>query len=160
MFALWQATHNSNKASDWFRDPKLAQKQLRPFRVANDHNDLELCWDSNQSRLCETFGYSYPEIADGGDVLQTIKDMYEWSVNLTDAGDIGEIPPEMEPVDVTASEIWLEGAKGNLLSTTHPGRKKGPKVEYFSQVSMKNLALPPHESEFSREWYIDDEVER
>ena len=89
-------------------------------------------------------------------MLTRVKGIYQWSVNLTDAGDFGEIPPDMKPIGVSKSEIWSEGAKGGLLSTTHPGEKK----DVQAQMLTKNIALPTSENRSSREWYIDDEVER
>ncbi|KAG8527795.1 uncharacterized protein KY384_007949 [Bacidia gigantensis] len=145
---------------EWFGNQSLSTKPLLPFRIKNDNNDPTVCWNSNQSRQCGTFGYDYPEILAGGDVLTTVRKMYEWSVNLTAAGDFGDIPSNMKPAPISNAEIWLPGATSDLLSATNPGRPKAPKPQFFAQMRTQNIALPPAEVALSREWYIDDEVER
>ena len=161
MFAFWQAIHKGEQ-DEWFSNAKLADQELLPFRIPNKKNDIKKCWKSNDCATTEVFGYTYEELKSGGDVWKRINDLYQWSVPLTDAGKLGTIPAEMQPLDLSQSEFFQTPAKtpvvkSALLSSIQPTSFQ--QVQAMLQPE-RPIDTPTSEPEFSREWYIDDEVER
>lgn len=161
LFALWQAIHKGQKGS-WFSDPEKAEEGLQPFRKLNERNDPKICWNSNDAESTETFGYTYSELKEGGDVWTRVNNMYAWSIPLTDAGKLGPIPPEMEYSDLNKSEVFAKPAKASnlkssLLSSTHEITTQ--QVQVVLQPE-RHITTPISEPGFSREWYIDDKVKR
>lgn len=128
--------------------------------------ELTNCWNSEQSRDCDPFGYTYPEISGKArDVLDRFMEMYEWSVPLNSSGDFGEIPDDMRPADLRDSEFFKVPALSTettnlLLSSMQASVPMKVAAIMQSKQSASIRSATEKEPEFSREWYIDDEVER
>ncbi|KAI9663307.1 MAG: hypothetical protein M1831_002591 [Alyxoria varia] len=186
IFALWQATHKG-KQGEWFSDPTEAEKPLLPFRIQNQANDKTRCWKSNESKSTDDFGYTYDEVKAGGNVLDTIRKLYEWSVPLANAGKWGEIPAELKKaLDLKGSEFFEKpkqpsggtsarvasdppAALQKLEAFVQPQQQGGfaPAQEQQGDFAQSGFVPPQQqvlshtaEEDFSREWYIDDKVER
>ena len=161
LFSLWQAIHKGEKDS-WFSDPQQAEEYLLPFRKLNEKNDPSVCWTSNDAKSTETFGYTYTELKEGGDVWQRVNRLYEWSIPLTDAGKLGPIPPEMKYLDVDQSEFFANPAKAPVFksSVLSSMQKITPQQVQAVLQPERHITTSTSEPEFSWEWYIDDKVER
>lgn len=161
MFAFWQAIHKGERGA-WFSDSELADQDLLPFRKPNKENNGKICWNSNDCLSTEQFGYIYAELSAGKDVKKHVNDLYQWSIPLTDAGKFGPIPREMEPLDLSKSEFFktpgqAPNVNSALLSSIQPVALQ--QVQAVLQPE-RQIVTSTSEPEFSREWYIDDEVER
>ena len=110
----------------------------------------------------ETFGYTYSEIQEGGDVWTRVNNLYEWSIPLTDAGKIGPIPPEMEYLDLDQSEFFTTPAKASVLKSSLLSSVQGITKQQVQAVLQpeRQITASTSEPNFSREWYIDDRVKR
>ena len=161
LFSLWQAIHKGKKSS-WFSDPEVAKAYLQPFRMPNEENDPTICWNSNDAKSTETFGYTYSEIEEGGDVWTRVNNLYEWSIPLTDAGKTGPIPPEMEYLDLDQSEFFTTPAKVPVPQSSLLSSMQGITAQQVQAVLQpeRQITAPTSEPGFSREWYIDDRVKR
>ena len=161
---MWQAIYKG-RPGEWFSDKGLADQDLLPFRKPQNGNSKHKCWTSNDAASTLAFGYTYEELSDGkigADAWKIINDLYQWSVPLTDAGRFGPIPAKMKPLDLSKSEFFqtpVEAPKihGALLSHIEPITTQH--VQKVLQPE-RQIATSTSEPEFSREWYIDDEVQR
>ena len=161
LFSLWQAIHKGEKGS-WFSEPKQAEEYLLPFRKLNEKNDPKICWNSNDAKSTETFGYTYSELKEGGDVWTRVNNLYKWSIPLTDAGKLGTIPPEMEYSDLDQSEFFADPAKAPVLKSSLLSSMQKITTRQVQAVLQpeRHITTPTSEPEFSREWFIDDKVKR
>ncbi|KAI8822796.1 hypothetical protein BJ741DRAFT_715249 [Chytriomyces cf. hyalinus JEL632] len=66
--ALYQACFNE------FPDPSIANTPLTPFRIRPGSNDA---WTSSDSKLTTSFGYTYPELANGASGPQLALTLFE-----------------------------------------------------------------------------------
>ena len=161
LFAIWQSIRKDNPKS-WFSDKLKAGNNLLPFRNAAGKS----YWNSNLSKETEDFGYTYPEIKDTKDATrETFKNMYQWSVPLLES-DIGAIPPDdMLPYNVRKSQFFnFKGeeqvkASPPLLSEVVDFSKEPLLLERVEALQNPVPSNPPTK-DYSREWYIDDKVQR
>ena len=130
-----------------------------PFRKRAGIEDKD-CWTSNQWKRCDALGATYPDLlVEGISVLDHFRKMYEWSVPLTSADQIGKPPPEMEPLDLSQAEVFSSVPKPNsqfsLLSTMQAMTLPELKAEMKAVPNVVDS-----DDGFSYEWYIDDQVQR
>ena len=136
-----------------------------PFRMQNQNNDKSVCWTSNKAASTTAFGYTYEEVQPGGsnrDVWQRINDEYQWSVPLTAAGKLGPIPPKMKPFDLSGSDFFKTHSQEPIAETALLSSIAPASLQHVQTVMKAERAIttPIAEPDYSREWYIDDEVER
>ena len=92
---------------------------------------------------------------------ELFKDQYEWSVPLTGSGQVKPIPDKMKPLP-TDSEFFsvpgkISATESSVLSSIQPiSAQQAQAVLKLERQSITPIAEP----DFSREWYIDDKVER
>ena len=162
-FAVWQAVHDKNDPESWFSDSAMAESDLLPFRTkAGKHY-----WNSNDSRSTQDFGYTYPEIQSTSEATWDVfSKMYEWSVPLQKPKRDIKAPPGMEPIDVSKSQFFR--FDGEDPATTGVGTlsesisiAKQPALQKPVELVQKAIYEDPVPSKgYSREWFIDDRVQR
>lgn len=111
-------------------------------------------------RTTEVLGYTYPEVQpDKVATLKRVRGMYEWSIPLTESSQIGDIPDDMVPVKVEETVFFKpfdDPQETPLLFTAAPVLTTALS-EHIDQLETA-IALPT--KGYSREWYIDDKVQR
>ena len=135
------------------------------------------------------FGVTYPDLSPtvkDENVLAEFRKKYEWSIPLLNAGRIGQIPDSMKPLDLSTSEFFVSTAQQapqfSLLSAaqvplqhepeahlgTAPEAKTPPEDKAVAAPEAKAVAAPEAKAEpstkpndeYSREWFLQDEVQR
>ena len=130
------------------------------------------------------FGVTYPDISPAvkdENVLEEFRKKYEWSIPLRSAGKIGQIPDSMKPLDLSTSEFFISRAQQapqfSLLSAAQVSlMQHEPAIHLMAAPEAKALATPEAKSvtapeaknepskgpddEYSREWFLQDEVQR
>ena len=158
LFAIWQAIHDKEPKS-WFSDEEMANSPLLPFRNAAGKN----YWNSNRSQKTEDFGYTYPEIRSTKEATwETFNNMYVWSIELLQAQNSAIPPPDMRPYDVRTSQFFNFDGKAtssSLLSQELP-TLKDPVLQGRVEALQKAVPMDPSAKGYSREWFIDDRVQR
>ena len=166
LFAIWQAV-NDKESESWFSDAHTAEEPLLPFLKPKDDGPGKY-WTSNLSKQCETFGYTYPDLGGKGkDVGTRFRNLYEWSVPITNSRKSGTVPKEMKPLNLSEAEVFptQEGASDAtpiaLLSLQTP-QELPPVLEKRTAELVQSRIAPERrpDSGKSWEWYIDDEVQR
>ena len=85
LFAVWKSMHQGTSDGQ-LSNPEEAKAHLVAFRRSPGFAD-EVCWTSNESRDCKSFGYEFEEIKNGGDIWKRFNDLYQWSVPISQSGD-------------------------------------------------------------------------
>ena len=165
LFAIWQAVHNENDPQSWFKSLDKAEEPLLPFRnMAGKHY-----WNSNASRHTQDFGYTYPEIQGTREATRdTFRKMYEWSVPLLKSSHNVQAPPEMEPFDTVINNSQFfrfedegQAAAGPATPTESISIAKQPVLPKAVELPQKVVHEDPVQAKgYSREWSIDDRVQR
>ena len=165
---------HKGEESEWFDNPKVAKAPLYPFRkVAGNDKDEKSWWNSNDSRTTEIFGYTYSELAGTNtEVLQRVRDMYEWSIPLRNSRSKAKAPKDMEPIDISKSQFFQDKAVqpfAHLLLSQSVSLSESPELAKRAETILEGStdesfvaesSIETSPSEYSTEWFIDDEVER
>ena len=175
LFAIWQASHDG-KRNSWFRRQAEAEKPLLPF--ARPRNSAgRPYWDSNSSRSCENFGYSYPDILSlrgvTSDIGERFRQKYIWSLPRRDSRERGRIPDDLRPLNLSGLDIFRTDRRAAVQdedSSLKPEPLwKTAESQVFSQVLESRISYleqttmdPATQAESANlwSWYVDDEIER
>jgi len=88
--------------------------------------------------------------------------MYEWSVPLESSGQMQDPPPSVKPIDLSKSPFFKrQQPAAHITSETvssHTNAILGKRVEAL--MAPEITPEPSTESGWSREWFVDDEVQR
>ncbi|MCJ1396693.1 hypothetical protein MMC18_009585 [Xylographa bjoerkii] len=186
--AIWQKMNPNSWFSD-DKQNKEPLKPFRNTKKSPVEKETDY-WTSLDCEKTEDFGYTYPDIKDepnAPEMLARFKKRYEWSRRLRPDDKFGKPPLDMEPLDLSAAPVFdypkdtPEAAAFNDISKTFrkpteklnietpnitlPIQQQAVSSAMASQPEYQNIAatLEPSkidESRVSREWFVDDVVER
>jgi hypothetical protein len=88
--------------------------------------------------------------------------MYEWSVLLESSGEMQDPPPSMKPIDLSKSPFFKRQQPAAQITSEMASSQTNAILEKRVEALMapEITPQPSTESGWSREWFVDDEVER
>ena len=142
----------------------MAQAGLLPFRKQQG-NEVTDCWTSNDWQSCHALGSTYPDLEyTGEEALKHLNYLYEWSVPLESRTGFGRPPQEMLPLDLSRSEFFgpnIVGKEGSALSAKDHVKH----MQAYSELGLERgshlvKTMTASNDGYSKEWFVDDKVQR
>ncbi|KAI9894687.1 MAG: hypothetical protein M1814_002043 [Vezdaea aestivalis] len=160
--AIWQNINPKVWYSHQDKDSglPLEKVEFRPFRTYGDGTNG--WYNSDSSRYTESFGYYYADQRKATPIAvkNHLKKQYEWSRRLWGV-DYGSPPASMMPRDLTKCQIFqYDEYKGDESVEYFKSQLFDPALEPLTPVDQLKRKPLAETGVFSREWYIDNKVNR